>query len=397
MANVASTPAAAPKPAARPSQLTEAMLKETPPKPFTPEEAIKWALSLNGSATILKGREESQVLGPATMPKGKYTLVGLKIGERQTLRIVDLAGLANLADLRELVLDLNLITDDGLAFLPPLPKLDKLGLHECGLTDASFTHLSKQRALTRLSIGNNKITGEGIGFFSGVAALKSLSIGSSSLTSEGMRNLTRCTALTTLDLSGCGTSKCASLAPLSAIAPLRSLRMVNDTTDALVQSLATVTQIESLDLSVSPITDAAFDRVSSMSSLSDLTLYDCKNLTDAGYLKLLPLGKTFTRLIPTRTKLSDAAFTALAKEMPMMAEIDLSYTGVSPAGLAGLENFKKLKSLGVHAQQCTEEGLKHLSRATNNLNLATFGIRDIETLDKKQQDAVRRSLTRYSF
>ncbi len=380
-----------------PTAISDAMLKETPPPPFTPEEAIHWALSLNGSATISKGREESQVLGAATMPKGKYTLVGLKLGERQPLHVVSLAGLANLSELRELVLNFNQVTDAGLAFLPPLPKLTTLGLHECDLTDASFAHLSRQPALTQLDVGNNKINGSGLGKFDGAARLKTLSTGSSNLTDDGLLGIIRCTSLTTLDLSGSGTAKITSLAPLSGVASLRALRLVRNTTDSLVLSLASVTQLTALDVSSSPISDFALDRISAMTSLRELNFYDCKNLTDSGFLKLLPLGKSVTRLIATQTRLSDGAFKALCGKLTEITDLNISRSGVSPAGLAALSNLKKLGAFCVHAQLCTDEGLRHLGRVTSSANLKTFGIEGLESLDKKRLDAVRRSLPRWSF
>ena len=70
---------------------------------------------------------------------------------------------------------------------------------------------------------------------------------------------------------------------------------------------------------------------------------------------------------------------------------------MSPAGLAGLGNLRKLASLSVHARHCTDEGLKHLSRATNSLNLKQFGIRDKETLGKERLAVVRAALTRWTF
>ncbi|MFO1486726.1 MAG: protein kinase [Verrucomicrobiaceae bacterium] len=383
--------------AASSSTLADAMLKETPPKPFTPEEAIHWALSLGGSATVMKGREESKVLSVAMMPKGKYTLVGLQLGEQKLVNVVSLAGLASLTELRELILNRNLVTDAGLAFLPPLPSLSTLGLHECSLTDDCFTHLAKQPALTNLDVGYNKISGTGLNRFPGAAALTSLSIGSSSLTDEGLQAFTQCKALTSLDLSSSGTSKCTSLAPLAELPSLRSLRLLHDTTDALVQSLAKATQITSLDLTYAPISDFALDNIGSMTSLEELSFYGCKNLTDSGYLKLLSLYKTLKRLNPVRTKLSDAALAPLAEKCTEITDIDVSQTAVSPAGLSALVNLRKLESLRVDANQCSDEGLKHLSRVTYSIKLKSFGINNLETLDKRRMDAVRKALTRYAF
>jgi hypothetical protein len=134
-----------------------------------------------------------------------------------------------------------------------------------------------------------------------------------------------------------------------------------------------------------------------MTALRDISFNGCKQITDSGYLKLLPLGRSVRRLNPNGTRLSDAGFKELSAKLTELTELDLSYTGVSPAGLASLASLRKLASLSVHARHCTDEGLKHLSRATANLNLKQFGIRDQDTLGKERMDAVRRSLTRWAF
>ncbi|HYF36449.1 MAG TPA: lectin-like protein, partial [Prosthecobacter sp.] len=190
--------ASPPKP---PAQLVPDILKETPPKPFTQEEAIHWALSLNGSAKILKGKTEMDVLNLGSLPRGKYTLIGLKVGENQLIHVVSLAGLSELADLSELNLSNNFLTDDGLAFLPPLPKLTSLSLTNCRLSDASFEHLAKQPSLTHLRIGNNNITGVGLTSYPRASSLTSLTIGSGNLNDEGIAAITRCTALESLDVT----------------------------------------------------------------------------------------------------------------------------------------------------------------------------------------------------
>ncbi len=393
-------PSTAPSTASKsaPTTLTADILNATPPKPFTPEEAIHWALTLKGSAKVMRGKTEVEVVSIDTIPKAKYILVGLKIGEDQPLQVVSLAGLAQLAELRELTLSRNKITDAGLAFLPPLPKLDSLSINSCGLTDAAFAHLAKQPALTQLSVSGNNITGTGLSQLPSAARLTSLSIGSSKLSDEGISSIARCAALRSLGLSSGAPLACTSLAPLAVVTTLRSLSLSDKAaTDALVQSLSVVTQLTALDVSYSAITDFALDRINALTLLSDINLYGCKEITDSGFLKLLPLGKSVKRLFPGGTRLSDAGFKALTDKLTEITEIDLANTGVSPAGLAGLGNLRKLASLSVHARHCTDEGLKHLARATNSLNLKQFGIRDQETLSTDRMAVVRASLTRWTF
>jgi internalin A len=331
------------------------------------------------------------------MPKGKYSLIGLTLGEQQLVHVVSLAGLSELEELRELTLDHNLITDAGLAFLPPLPKLTTINLNNCGLTDSCFEHLAKQPALTRLAIGSNNITGAGLSKYPGAPLINSLSIGSAKLTDEGLGLIAKFTALQSLDLSSSGPLACTNLAPLAAIASLRSFRLARNATDPLVQSLSAATHLEVLDLSESSITDFALDHIGLMTALQDIRFHGCRGLTDSGFLKLLPLGRSVTRVTFGGTRLSDYGFKEMTTKLTELTEVDLSNTGVSPAGLASLVNLRRLSALSVHARHCTDEGLKHLARVTANNTLKNFGISEQSTLSKDRMDAVRASLSRWSF
>jgi hypothetical protein len=396
-------PTSAPPPAKKPdtgqppttavTTLPPEMLTEPVPKPFTPTEAVQWALSLGGSARIKKGSGEAEIPNVSSMPRGKFTLIGLKLGEKQPLHVVSLAALSGLTDLRELTLDNNLVTDAGLAFLPVLQKLEHLSVNGCGLTDHGLTHVAKQTTLTELRASDNRITGTGLQYLTTVPGLAILEIGSADLSDEGVTFLSSLGALQKLNLN-CGKPlKVESLAPLAGIKKLRSVSLGSSATDAAVSSLRTVTSVETLDLSAAPISDAAMDGVAAMRGLKELTLHRCPNLTDYGLTKLVTL-RGLLKLDVGHTRLTDAGFRTLSQKLPEMDEINAAAAGMSDGGLAGLENMRKITRLTVHVRMCTDVGTGYIRRVSG---LKIISIEQVETLNPIRMAALKKDLPYVDF
>lgn len=382
-----------PKKDAPPPTLPPEMLQEAVPKAFSPMQAIEWALSLGGSAKIKKGSVESEILSLGNRPKGTFTLIGLKLGENQPLHVVSLAALAELPELRELVLDDNLITDAGLSFLPKFPKLTDLRLNGCGLTDAGLVHVAKQSMLTHLGISNNAITGSSLRDLAALQAIHTLEIGSAALADENIPTLASFGTLTTLDLAGSKPLNCTSLAPLASLKALKRITLGRAATDAVVQSLGALVQIDTLDLNRAPISDYALERIGSMKGLRELNLYDCRNLTDIGFAKLQPL-KGLLRLNVAHTRLTDSQFAELSMKLSELSELNVNSDGMSDAGLAGLVNLRKLSRLVIHVRMCTDLGLGYVRRVAG---LRVISIDQIETLSQPRFEALKRAMPGVDF
>jgi Leucine-rich repeat (LRR) protein len=381
-------------PAAIVTTLPEEMLKATPPsKPFTPAEAVQWALSLGGSARIKRGSGEAEIPDVSRIPKGNFTLIGLKLGEKQPLQVVSLAALSGLAELRELTLDNNLVTDAGLAFLPVLPKLQHLSINGCGLTDEGLAHVGKQSSLTELSARENAITGTGLQRLTTLPLLSILRIGSESLSDAGVPFLASLAALQKLDLACNKPLKVESLAPLAGIKRLKTLTLGSSATDAAVGSLGVLTTLETLDLNRAPISDAAMDGVAAMRGLKELILNRCPNLTDYGMTKLVTL-KDLLKLDLGYTRLTDSGFKTLSMKLLEMDELNAAASGMSDAGLAGLDNMRKITRLTVHVRMCTDVGTGYIRRVSQ---LRIISIDQLETLNPTRMAALKKDLPYIDF
>ena len=382
-----------PRKEAAPATLPPDALQEPAPKPFTPTQAIEWALSLGGSAKIKKGSAESEILSLGKAPKSSVILTSLKIGGGQPMHVVSLAALSQLADLRELILDDNLITDAGLAFLPKLPKLTHLSLRGCNLTDAGLSHLAKQQALTSLNLRGNFINGSGFGELRGLQGMTALDLGDCQLSDENISTLTAFTALASLNLAGRGPLAANNLSPLANLKGLKQLTLGGSATDAVMQSVSNLTQLSALELYYAPISDAALERIGSMKGLRDLNLFSCRNLTDFGFAKLQAL-KGLTKLNIEHTRLTDSQFIELSTKLLEITELNVASDAMTDQGLAGLVNLRKLTSLDLHARMCTDVGIGYVKRLAALRNL---GIVQRETLSPARFEALKRALPNFPW
>jgi hypothetical protein len=382
-----------PKKEAAPATLPPEALQEPIPKAFTSTQAIEWALSLGGSAKIKRGSVESEIVTLGKIPKSNIVLTSLKIGSGQPLHVVSLAALSQLADLRELILDDNIITNAGLSFLPKLPKLTRLSLRGCGITDVGLAQLAKQSTLTSLDLSANPINGSGLRELAGLQGITTMGLGGTQLSDENISALTAFVALSTLNL---GDKKPLIATNLSALATLKSLRHLSlgqAATDAAVRSLESLQQLTVLDLNRSPISDAALERFGSMRGLRDLNFYECRNLTDFGFARLQAL-KGLTRLNVEHTRLTDSQFIELSTKLLEITDINVASDAMTDQGLAGLVNLRKLSSLGIHARMCTDVGLGYVKRVAG---LRNFGIIQRETLSPARFEALKRALPNFPW
>ena len=131
--------------------------------------------------------------------------------ELRTLRVLNLPGsitddgLAHVANLTRLeALDLNStkVTDEGLAHLQRLRELRFLDLSGTEITDAGLTHLRGLRQLEALGLGETRVTDEGLAKLKPLARLELLSLINSAVGDEGLRHLEHSLNLKHLDATG---------------------------------------------------------------------------------------------------------------------------------------------------------------------------------------------------
>ncbi|MGH9659656.1 MAG: leucine-rich repeat domain-containing protein, partial [Bryobacteraceae bacterium] len=271
-----------------------------------------------------------------------------QVASLKDLRRIDLAhtritdqGLERLKVLQN-VTDLNCyfaerLTDDGVAHLKGWTRLERLNLRGTQVTSKVFEHLAKLAGLRSLDLAHTQIDDDGFEHIAGLPRLESLAIGGNRLVGSALTLLKTAPALRMLDVAG--------------IQRVDSGLWGLSLTEANLDRLASLSTLETLDLSGANIADRGLDRPGSPEAERS-ELRDLSRLAKLERLRALDLSRTpinakgleavarIPRLRELRLVLArnidDAAAPALAS-MKLEA-LYLAGTGLTDAGLAKLHD-----------------------------------------------------------
>lgn len=230
-----------------------------------------------------------------------------RVGRQHSLERLDLAhtkitdaGLQHLSGLRNLR-ELSLyyaeyISEDGLAVLKQFPALQRLNLRGTRVGSKVFEHIAHLKELRELDLGFTEITDDGFDQLVGLEKLERLVIGGNRLTGECLQTLLQIPALRDLDVGG--TQRVDSglwgLAltdqNLSRIGRLRQLRRLSIAAATIsdrgvdrpghpeaervslddLSPLRSLENLEFLDLSRQPVSDAALQSIAGMPRLREI-------------------------------------------------------------------------------------------------------------------------------
>jgi hypothetical protein len=183
---------------------------------------------------------------------------------------------------------------------------------------------------------------------------------------------------TVVDVSYFGSSVSdAGLEDLKGLTQLQGLGL-NHTpvTDAGLKHLNGLTRLQCLDLTGTHITGAGFGHLKGMTQLQELYL-DETQVTDAGLGHLKGMTQLQT-LALGRTQVTDAGLEHL-KGLTRLQLLQLESTPVNDAGLEHLKALTQLQDLHLRSTHVTDAGLEHLKGLTQ---LRTLGLMDTQVTDR---------------
>lgn len=161
----------------------------------------------------------------------------------------------------------------------------------------------------------------------------------------------------TVDLRSAGVTD-AALEHLTGMTQLQMLDLDNTpVTDAGLRHLEGLTQLNSLCLTRTRVTDAGLDHLKKLTQLGALWLFETK-VTDAGLVNLKGLTKLYWLELPPAA-LTDASLEHL-KELTGLQRLNLSRTQVTDAGLKHLSGLIQLQELNLTSTAVTGTGLERL-------------------------------------
>lgn len=146
------------------------------------------------------------------------------------------------------------VTDEALAGIAGLPKLEDLQLFYTSVGDAGLKHLAGLKTLKTLNLMNTRVTDAGLEHLAGLTAIKSLNLGKTQVKGEGLKHLAGLPELTNLSLFETPLTD-AGLKHLAGLTGLRELGISGTAvTDAGVAQLKGLTGLTGLDLTGTKVT-----------------------------------------------------------------------------------------------------------------------------------------------
>lgn len=191
-------------------------------------------------------------------------------------------------------------TDDNLARLTVLTRLQGLNLTSTRVTDAGLIHLRGLTNLQALDLTGVNVTDAGIAALNQLQALQRLELFGTQVTAAGLAHLRNLTGLKELNLSDTRVTD-AGLKHLQGMKKLHSLNLHGtQILDAGLAELTELTSLESLDVSRTQVSDTGIAHLKKLRNLQRLNLSSTQ-VTDAGLADLkraLPAANVWKRPVP---------------------------------------------------------------------------------------------------
>ncbi|MCE5228965.1 hypothetical protein LLG95_05135, partial [bacterium] len=289
---------------------------------------------------------------------------------------------------------LNAITIDtagirGLANFPSLRFFQRTSMdaHPKTLSDSDLALFRKLKSLEILYVSSERITDAGLAYLGEIKSLRELTINATNIKGPGFAELARLPALEYLSPSGFGfdDSRLTYLKPLTNIKRLGLGNPHNKITDAGLATIATMRNIEEIDLHWNEkITDAGVAHLASMPALKSIDIHNARLLTAKG---AVILGKITTLEELDLPFLNDASVAEL-RNLHHLKSLKSGSSAVTDAGMKHLENLSNLEELWIGGAQVGDAGMNSLAKLTrlkklfisSALNLTDKGLAPLSTL-----------------
>lgn len=263
------------------------------------------------------------------------------------------------------------ITSVGLAHLKKLPLLRELSLREIGLNDDAMKVVGELAGLEDIYLDEPMVTDAGIAHLSGLKQLARLRVNDEKLTKACLPAVAALTELRELELRSVLYSPDDQMMELlSRLVHLRKLHFSGvKLTNAAADSLAKMKGLEQLDMHSVKFDDAAFAKLTALTSLYKIELGLCENVTDKG---LAALG-SLPELEELRASfIDDKIRGSYLASFPNLRKLEFSAT--TDVALSHLAKLTSLVDLSLSASEnSTAQGMMQLQSLTNLRKLRLSG------------------------
>ena len=290
----------------------------------------------------------------------------------------DLAKLGGLPELRKIDLSDTKIGDLGIAQLRPLKHVTHFNCNYCSyLTDGAVAYIKNWTNLEYLNVRGSEVTSRVFEHLAAMKHLKALDVSFSRVNDDGFDALATLEELQELHIGG---DKMSGLAlPLLRLLPALKHLDVNGSqrtdsgrwglmlTDVNVESIAALTQLETLEMGGANVSDVGMKALASLANLHSLDLSRME-ITAQGLEPITKMAKLRRLNLWQCARIDDKAAPFLL-QLKNLEELDLGDTAISDAILDQLQKHARLKVLAVSGTNVTAEGLDRFRRARPDCRL----------------------------
>jgi serine/threonine protein kinase len=305
----------------------------------------------------------------ATLPEGDFKIVGLEINNAAANE-AELEKFRGIDSLYLLWFSSAPITAKGLANFAACKNLGDCALYDAqNLGDDAVPILAKFKNLEKLSIDSKQLTDDGLAELASLTKLQWLACGPE-ITGKGLSALQSMPALRTLDIKGQGPTDAgmATLANFRGIEWL-SIQRADGLSDTTLATIGKLPQLTTLEIGSKRYTNDGVAHLGKLTRLTLLRLMHSPSVTDEGIKHLSPLWR-LTHLDLGGCEVSGTCLKEL-HTMPELHALHLHSCPITNEAIADIPGQDKLSELGLANSRVTEAAVEQLEKfkALRQLNV----------------------------
>lgn len=302
-----------------------------------------------------------------------YKDIGLKVLNLKDSKVTDegLLYVARQQGLKQLHLANTKITDKGLRTLQDLKWLNELNVDKTQITSAGMEYLAKLPNLIYLSISWTKVENAGLDHLL-KSHVRNLHLRSNKIDGKSLQLIARIKSLELLNLAECEDIPDSAYAQLAKLPKLQTLWLEDTSTaDSTIPYITKIKTLKELELVGTSVT---INGIKSLSRLPNLVHLKYRGQSiDPSWVPILARFPKLIMLGFSSTNIDDATLAALAKQMPLVENIDLeNCKKVTDQGLLSVRKIKRLFWTKVSGTSVTAQGVQdfkdHLPNPTTTID-----------------------------
>ncbi|MEX0866814.1 MAG: protein kinase, partial [Pirellulales bacterium] len=238
--------------------------------PLDPQRLVaRWVAELGGVAVA----GEQRIAQTADLPRDAVALTAIDLADVPNVGAKTIDPLQHCPDLTSLDLSRTEITDEDLAAIAQLTRLEELHLAGTRVSDKGLAHLAALNSLRVLDLSETRVTGAGLAALQDLPNLSALRLNRCRVSDAAMETINRYPALVELSLAFNTSLSDSGIAKLTNLKKLQVLDVGGARiTDAAMSTIGGFTDLRRLNLAGGKVSDASAEIFAQLPNLQSVNL-----------------------------------------------------------------------------------------------------------------------------